>query len=130
MEKPSWWTDTHTSVWEHVKEALRRDWEQTKHDLHAGGHEMNQTASDTLSQGVGEAPIPPIELANRPTVVDSWEDAEMAIGFGYAARNHYGDVHPTWSSELAHKLAHDWKNAAKPWSKVEIYVRHGYELRH
>ncbi len=31
--RPQWWTDQHTSTWDRVKEALRRDWEQTKADL-------------------------------------------------------------------------------------------------
>ena len=69
MNKPAWWTDAHTSSWEQAKEALRRDWIQTKHDLHVGGHELNQTAMDTLGQSVGEIAMPPIDVANRPTVV-------------------------------------------------------------
>ena len=41
--QPAWWNDNHASAWDRVKEAMRRDWEQTKHDLHIkGGHELNQ----------------------------------------------------------------------------------------
>lgn len=130
MEKPGWWTEVHTSSWEQVKEALRRDWEQTKHDLHVGGHELNQTMSDTLGQTVSEAPLPAIDRPNPPTVIGRWEDAEIAIGFGYAARTQYGDRYPSWSGELARALKHDWKNDAMEWSKAEGYVRHGYALRH
>jgi hypothetical protein len=28
--QPKWWTEeTHGSAWSHVKEAIKRDWEQT-----------------------------------------------------------------------------------------------------
>src|SRR5581483_8090792 len=49
--QPAWWNDGHASAWERVKEAMRRDWEQTKHDLHLkGGHELNQGVKDTVKQ--------------------------------------------------------------------------------
>ncbi len=131
MNMPTWWTEAHTSSWEQVKEALRRDWTQTKHDLHMGGHELNQTAMDTLGQTVGESPLPAPDRPNPPTIIGQWEDAEAAISFGYAARTHYGDRHPTWSGELARTLKHDWKSESKPWSTdVESWVRYGYEIRH
>jgi len=126
--KPTWWTEAHTSSWGQVKEALRRDWIQTRYDLHAGGHELNQNAMDTLGQTVGETAMPAIDVANPPTVIGRWEDAEVAIGFGYAARTHYGDRYATWSSELARQLESDWKGASTPWKKVEGLVRHGYEV--
>lgn len=130
MNKPTWWTDAHASSWEQVKEAIRRDWTQTKHDLHMGGHELNQTAMDTVGQTVGEAVLPPSDVANRPTVIGGWEDAEVAIGFGYAARTHYGDNFPVWSSELEGILKNDWKHGVQPWSKVVGFVHHGYDIRH
>jgi hypothetical protein len=128
--KPTWWTDAHSSSWEQVKEALRRDWTQTKHDMHVGGHELNQNAIDTLQQTVAETAMPPSDVANRPTVIGGWEDAETAIGFGYAARTYFGDRFPTWSSELELALKGDWKSDSTPWKKAVWWVRHGYEIRH
>jgi hypothetical protein len=127
---PSWWTEAHTSSWEQVKEALRRDWTQTRHDVHLGGHELNQTAMDTLGQTVGEVAMPPSEVANRPTVIGTWEDAEVAIGFGYAARTNFEDRFPAWCSELESILRHDWKSDVLPWSKAVGFVHHGYDIRH
>jgi hypothetical protein len=129
-DRPSWWTEAHTSSWEQVKEALRRDWTQTRHDVHLGGHELNQNAMDTLGQTVGEVAMPPSGVANRPTVVGRWEDAEVAIGFGYAARTQFGDRFPVWCSELEGILKHDWKSAVLPWGKAEGFVHHGYDIRH
>ena len=63
--------------WDRVKEAFRRDWEQTKHDLHmSGGHELNQTLSDTLKQATNKEPIPADDKPNRPKVIGGWTDAE------------------------------------------------------
>jgi hypothetical protein len=127
MEKPTWWTPASSGAWERVKEALRRDWEQTKHDLHVGGHERNQRLSDTVAQAAGQKPIPPDDRANAH-VIARWEDIEVPIGFGYAAYHHYGDRYPTWTPELERALKSDWKDSAVPWHRIKMYVRHGYEL--
>jgi hypothetical protein len=115
MSNPSWWTSGDTNGWDRVREALQRDWDQTKHDLHVGGHELNQGLTDTVEQAAGRSPMPPIDKANPPKVVGRWEDAEMPIGYGYAARNH-------------RRLASDW-DTGRPWDEVRIYVRHGYEIK-
>ena len=127
MPKPEWYTSAHASAWERAKEALRRDWDQTKHDLHAGGHELNQKVADTVAQAGGSEGIPSIDAPNPPKVVDRWEDAEVAIDFGYACRTHYGDKYPKWNSELETQLKRDWKGD-RPWDRVKLYVRHGYEV--
>lgn len=42
-----------------VKEALKRDWEQTKHDFNKkSGQELNQDVGDTVKQATGADPIP------------------------------------------------------------------------
>jgi hypothetical protein len=128
MNKPSWWTLQDSSSWDRVREALHRDWDQTKHDLHAGGHELNQKLSDTVEQAAGTKPMPPIDKANPPKVIGQWEDAETAIGYGYAARDHFGDQHPEWNDDLERRLAADW-NTERPWSEIVRYVRHGYEVK-
>ena len=47
-----------------VKEALKRDWEQTKHDFSKNkGHELHQDVGDTVKQAAGREPVPP---PNRP----------------------------------------------------------------
>jgi hypothetical protein len=130
MKKPSWWSDVHASGWERAKEAVRRDWQQTKHDLHLGGHELNQNLDHTYTQAVGGEAIPPIDAANPPKVLGPWQDAEMAIGFGYSAKTHYGDRFPEWNSTVEGILEKDWKSEILPWEKIKGYIRHGYEVRH
>ncbi len=67
FNKPQWWTDKHTSTWDRVKEALRRDWEQTKSDFSAtDANDLNQEVGDTLKQAAGSAPIPPPTVQTRP----------------------------------------------------------------
>lgn len=48
-----------------VKEALKRDWEQTKHDFSKKkGVDLNQDVGDTLKQAAGKEPIPPLAVPN------------------------------------------------------------------
>jgi hypothetical protein len=55
-------------MWDHMKDALRRDWEQTKSDFTRNrGHELNQNAVDTVVQSIGWAPIPSIDEKTRET---------------------------------------------------------------
>jgi hypothetical protein len=64
---PAWWTDRHTSSWERVKDAFRRDWEQTKADLSGDTWSLNQNAGDTVMQALGNEPVPPPGVKTRPT---------------------------------------------------------------
>lgn len=45
-----------------AKEALKRDWEQTKSDLTGGkkGIDLGQEAGDTVKQATGSKPLPPL----------------------------------------------------------------------
>ncbi|ATB31478.1 hypothetical protein [Melittangium boletus] len=48
-----------------VKEALKRDWEQTKHDLNKKkGTDLNQDVGDTVKQATGKEPVPPPFVPN------------------------------------------------------------------
>lgn len=49
-----------------VKEALKRDLEQTKHDLTGGrkGEDLDQDVPETIKQATGKEPIPPRHVPN------------------------------------------------------------------
>ncbi|MFO0631207.1 MAG: hypothetical protein U0325_37050 [Polyangiales bacterium] len=65
--RPNWWTDQHTSTWDRVKEALRRDWEQTRSDLSSSSAvDLNQNIGDTVKQAAGTQPLPPPSTKTRP----------------------------------------------------------------
>jgi hypothetical protein len=65
--RPQWWSDKHTSTWDRVKEALRRDWEQTKNDFSSGsGADLNQDIGDTVKQATGAEALPPPAMKTRP----------------------------------------------------------------
>jgi hypothetical protein len=128
MEKPTWWSRDSDIAWQRVKEALRRDWDQTKYDLRLGGHELNQKMKDTVAQASGDQPLPASDRPNPPRVLMTWEEAAMPIGYGYAARTFFGDSYPEWNDELERLLERDWK-ADPPWPTVKNLVRHGYEVR-
>ncbi len=63
---PQWWTEKHTSAWERVKDALERDWEQTKSDFSSSGHNLKQDAGDTVKQAFGSEPVPPLSVRTHP----------------------------------------------------------------
>ena len=46
-------------------EALKRDWEQTKHDFNKkSGQELDQDVGDTVGQATGNKPLPPEGVPN------------------------------------------------------------------
>jgi len=131
--RPSWWKEeTHGSTWERVKEALRRDWEQTKKDFGGGGHELNQDVSDTVKQALGKESIPEDRGANPPRIIGDWSDVEEPMGYGYSARTEYGTEHATWNDDVETRLRSEWEsrkgdNTRRNWDEVRHFVRHGYD---
>jgi hypothetical protein len=130
---PTWWKEeTHGSAWDRVKEAMTRDWQQTKHDLaQKAGHALNQTVVDTVKQIVGKEPLPPIDRPNPPKVIGELSEDEQPIRYGFGARHEYGQQHPTWSPELETKLKADWmadsNKVGRSWQQVQSQIRYGYE---
>jgi hypothetical protein len=45
-----WWNKQNDSSWERVKEAFKRDWDQTKHDMGGRHPDTHQNLSDTVKQ--------------------------------------------------------------------------------
>ena len=118
-------------TWDRIKEALRRDWEQTKHEFSpTAGHELNQDIGDTLKQAAGKQAIPYDGRPNPPRVIDTWENAEQAIQFGYDASYYDRDSHSEWTSQLETRLADRWREQrpkGRDWDDVRHYVRHGFD---
>lgn len=117
---PKWWSkDKHESAWERVKEAMHRDWVQTKQDFGMkGGKELHQDLDNTVSQAFGAEPIP-------------WEDASVPLAFGYGARHQYGAQHAAWNDDLETELKTEWEQNPDAkrhgWNDIRGYVRRGYE---
>jgi len=129
-KNPRWWDDSHSSGWERAKEALRRDWEQTKADVSDGGQELNQDVGDTLKQASGKQPIPPAGTPNRDSSSRSftdWNSAEPAVRYGYAARYYYQDSE--WNDELESKMRRDWDDteSGSTWEQVKSAVKRGWQ---
>jgi hypothetical protein len=132
--QPAWWNENHASAWDRVKEAMRRDWEQTKHDLHIkGGHELNQNAADTVKQATGKEAIPADDRLNPSKVVGDWNDVELPLGYGVGAREKYGQTHAQWTNELETTLKNEWESAkgatGRGWDDVKSHVRRGYDYK-
>jgi len=118
--RPSWWAeDVHGSAWERVKEAMRRDWMQTRHALGVGGRELNQTLTNTLKQAAAKEHLPTVDEANPARIVGEWSEAEVPFGYGYGARTEFGARHPQWNEGLEQMLEGEWVAA-------QDYVRHDW----
>ena len=130
--QPHFYDEESMGAWDRVKEAFRRDWEQTKHDLGlSGGHELNQSALDTIKQATAAESIPADDRPNPPKVIGAWDEAEYPIGYGYTARRKYGLAHPKWNEDLDRRFCADWeahtRRAEHEWDRVSRLVRFGYE---
>lgn len=121
-KNPTWWTKDNDSAWDRVKEAFKRDWDQTKHDMGGRQPDTAQNANDTVKQASGSQPIP-------PRGVPVYEKAEPAYRFGYGARSHYGDKFSTWDNQLETELQRDWvaSNPQGDWNEDSKYIRQGWE---
>ena len=123
-----WWDEKkHGSAWDRVKDAFKRDWEQTKADVSSGGKELNQNVADTVKQAAGTEAIPP---QSQPNPGGKWEAVEPAVSYGYGAKHEFGDKHPKWTDDLDKQLSNDWKSddKTKKWEDVRPYVRRGFEF--
>jgi hypothetical protein len=138
--QPKWWThDKHGSGWENVKEAIRRDWEQTKNDFKAGGRDLDQDVDDTVKQAMGEDVIPPRAQPNAPggtTKTDGklgWSEAEAPLRYGYGAKQQYGLEYSEWNDTIEGTLRNEWETSQdanlRGWHDVKDAVRRGYEHR-
>jgi hypothetical protein len=114
---PDWWKSDDTSAWDRVKEALRRDWEQTRNDFSGGkkGQDLNQNVDDTVAQAVGKRPIPPPTVANPLDADELHAKVKKAQKEMRAAEKEYEEE----AEDTARKLRRDWDSA-------EHTVRYGY----
>ena len=123
---PKWWTKDNDSSWDRVKAAVKRDWDQTKHDVGGNKPETNQNVKDTVKQASGKEAIPP---RGQPV----YEKAEPGYRFGYGARSHYGKRFSTWNPELEKELKRDWteSNPGKEsdWDDEAQYIRSGWDYK-
>jgi hypothetical protein len=99
------------SAWTRVKEAMRRDWEQTKHDFSKkSGQELHQNVGDTVKQMAGKEPV------------GDWNSVEPAMRFGYDHKDVDFDAQQS-------TLEREWNDMkpARPWSESRDFVRHGWD---
>jgi hypothetical protein len=134
--QPKWWTEKHGSTWENVKDALKRDWEQTKSDLHLGGRDLDQGVGDTLKQATGAETAPVSNSRGTAKGSDyGWDYAEQPLMYGVGAREQYGAQHAQWNDNLESTLRDDWDRdntgtsggVRRTWDDVKSVVRHGFE---
>lgn len=123
---PRWWNKEYESAWDRVKDAVKRDWDQTMHDFGAEEPDTNQNVGDTIAQAAGKQPIP-------PRGVPTYDEAEPAYRFGYIARMEFGDEYDDWNDEVASRMREEWDEMepADPqsWERNRRSVRAGWNRR-
>lgn len=121
---PKWWNDQHASTWDRVKDALHRDWEQTKADFSSKGQELDQGVGDTVRQAAGKQAIPPEGFPNPA----KFEDMEPGLKFGYSAANQYASDQ-SWDEKLETKLKTEWDDlkSGRDWQKFKTAVKRGWD---
>lgn len=141
MRDPKWWSEQHGGAWERTKEALRRDWEQTKADFHADdARDLDQNVGDTLKQAAGSEPIPPGDMKNPSgkkkakdsAVQATWsDDIEYAHRYGVGAREQYSADYANWDDKLEAKLKEEWSDlkSGRTWEESRGAVRHAWGTR-
>ena len=96
MNKPQGWTDQHEGTWDRIKDAMKRDWEQTKNDVSKkSGKDLDQSAGDTVKQVAGKEAIPGPKTPN-----DKWDDVEQGYRFGAGSRGQFEKEYPTRNDKL------------------------------
>lgn len=122
---PSWWTKENDSSWDRVKAAMKRDWDQTKHDFGGDKPETNQKVGNTVRQAEGKEAIPP-----RGKV--AYDELEPASRFGYGAQSKYRKEHPKWNDKLESQLKTEWEEVApsrkETWMQDRAAIRYGWEF--
>ena len=123
-KNPSWWTDENDSAWERTKAALKRDWDQTKHDLGGDEPDTDQNVDNTVRQASGRESIP-------PRGETAYDEIEPAHRFGYGARSYYQEEYPEWDDELETQLRSDWKEIHPEreanWDNDIEAIRYGWD---
>ncbi len=116
-KNPDWWTDYDTSAWDRISAAMRRDWEQTRHDLSGGraGADLNQNLEDTVGQAAGRRPIPPTDVPNPLDGQELRAKVERAQREMRRAEKTYSEE----AEDTADRLTPDWDSAEAP-------LRYGY----
>ena len=123
QRNPHWWNDEYDSTWERVKAAVRRDWDQTKHDFGGDEPDTDQDVDDTVKQATGNQPIPP---RGQPT----FEDVEPAHRFGYGAYQRYHGEFDSWDDDLETRLREDWKTtgaSGEDFDRFRPAMQYGWE---
>ena len=112
------------SSWEKVKAAIKRDWDQTKHDMGGDEPDTDQKVGNTVRQASGKEAIPP-----RGAL--AYDDVEPAIRFGHGAREIYGEEYLYWDDELEARLQSDWEKIEparkETWMQDRAAIRYAWE---
>ena len=129
--RPNWYTESDDSAWSHIKEAFRRDWQQTEHDFGANASNLNQQIGDTLGQATGSKPIPPgnMPTPHAPKASSYHDEDEPNYRYGYAAYRHFvaesEAPDDAWENS-EETIRNEWHNPSE-WEQRRDAIRRGWD---
>lgn len=132
VARPSWYTEKDDTAWTRIKEAFKRDWQQTEHDFGANVPNLQQQVGDTVGQATGSKPIP---AGNTPTPhaaknTSSYQDQdESNYRYGYAAYRHYipeSDVEEDDWEGSESMIRNEWSDQSE-WERRRDAIRRGWD---
>lgn len=118
---PVFWSDDHASAWARIRDAIAKDWLQTRFDLGLkGGVDLGQDVGDTIGEAISAA-----EPERRAL---SWEEAQPAVRLGHGASRHFAAR--SWDSPLQGLLRAEWErmDTGVSWGDARSFVHDGWRL--
>lgn len=121
-KNPIWWDVDNDFAWDHVKQEMKRDWEQARH-----GKKPNANRNTVHA----------IKRAGRVEAIPSlgwpaFEELEPAFRFGYGARLKFGSEYPVWDSDFEIRLAEDWRamdpTRKETWEQDRMAILYGWNF--
>jgi hypothetical protein len=152
----SYWDENkHGSAWERVKEAIKRDWVQTKADFNAHPGAPNplyvtnelddrpQGATASAETTTGQNVIRPggvqdpkgftktRDVKEGERLEHEFEDNLVAIEYGFVAHEYYGPRFGDWNEEVERKLESEWnpQETGMKFDQAKRYVKKGWDFR-
>lgn len=136
--QPTWWTKELDTGWDRFKDAMQRDWDQTKFDLGAKHvRDIDQDIDDTVRQAAGTQEIPPRGVPNADAHTkealnvahdrDRYTEA-LRYGYGAASTDTYRS-HQSWDDKLEMKMKQEWQDlkSGRTWDEVKLAVKSSFE---
>jgi hypothetical protein len=121
-QNPKWWNLDIHCAWNHIKRAIKSDWEQAKQGYKPV---TDQSFNRPARHVSGLELVPSLEKL-------SFKELEPACRFGFGARLKFGGEHAEWDENLEIRLAKDWRTLhparKQTWEQDRSAILYGWNF--